>query len=183
MNRKIFAAIGVVGLGLITGGFIVVRADAPDHRECKVAQLPSALAQTLASKAAGGHVGEIDTNSGAHNNTYKSVVAITKMPYVNNLPIGALLSKKQHPDIDVAIAQFPTPIQATGQQGTGDGSMSDIGENVFLDVRSAVRWMSLLALSIFVFVVYKACGSLTIKPKSGRTDAATECPTPQINSL
>ncbi|MDA8378265.1 MAG: N-acetylmuramoyl-L-alanine amidase [Planctomycetia bacterium] len=43
MNRQLFIGIGVVSLGLVTAGWIVVHADAPERGECKVttAQLPA----------------------------------------------------------------------------------------------------------------------------------------------
>ena len=68
MNRQAFLIIGVVGLGFVAGGFMLVRADAPDRGECKVttAQLPAAVAKTLTREVASGQVGEIDMNIGDH---------------------------------------------------------------------------------------------------------------------
>ncbi|MGC8625509.1 MAG: hypothetical protein ACP5VQ_09645, partial [Phycisphaerae bacterium] len=96
MNRKVFVAIGVVGLGLIAGGFIAVRADAPDRGECKVsvAQLPAAVAKTLTREAVGGQVGEIDMNIGDHKATYEADVVINKLPYEIKIAMNGTLLKK-----------------------------------------------------------------------------------------
>ncbi|MDA8378266.1 MAG: hypothetical protein M0Z50_14685 [Planctomycetia bacterium] len=185
MNRQVFIGIGVVGLGLVAAGWIAVRADAPDREESRVtmAQLPKAVTKTLKREAAGGQIGEIDMNIGDHKVTYEADVSIHKMNYATNIPIGTSLLKRHFADIETSVAQFFAHGQATSQHGAGYGGMSCIGENVFLDIRTAIRWMSIVALSIFAFVMYKAYGSDTIKSKKKRTDTTNKCPKPQIDGL
>ena len=160
MNRKIFLIIGVVGLGLIVNGFVPTRADAPVRNEsnARAVHMSAAVAETLTQGTAGGQVGEIAMHAAAHEAPYKIDMAVnTPILRGSKINTSSSLLKQHHTNTAMTVAQFSARVEATIQHGIDNGGTSGIGETFLIEINTVVRWMSLIALSIFIFVVYKAC--------------------------
>ena len=183
MHRNTFLVIGVVGVGLFANGFLPIRADAPARNatNARTVQMPGA--ETQMQGDACGQEGEIALNATPPETHFKTDMAInTPTPRGSKITSGPSLLKKHYANTDTATAQFPARVEATIQHGIDNGSTSGIGETFFTEINTVVRWMSLIALSIFIFVVYKACSGPVTKPTNIRRGTA-DSPAPQIHGL
>lgn len=166
MHHKIFLVIGVVGLGWIANGFVPIRADSAVRNEinARAIQMPTAVAETRMRGATGGSVREIVMHATPLEASYKIAMALNKpMLRESKITTGSSMLKKHLTNTDMAVALFSARVEATSQHGIDNASTPGIGENFFLEINTAIRWMSLIALSIFIFAVYKAFGGPATK--------------------
>ncbi len=170
MNCKIFLIIGAVGLGLMAKGALPLRAAAAYHGESKItmAQLPTVVAKTLTQEAAGGYVREIDRTAGDHQATYEAEVVVNKISYEIKISMDGTLLKKQINNLIPTMNHSAALAQGTIKQVMRNGNTSDIGEQLFYEIGLVVRWLSIIAALILVFIFCKACGVFGVKSLGSR---------------
>ena len=184
MRYKIFLVIGFIGSGLIINSSAPARADSTLYAKSRVAaaQMPAATPEAPARGTESGKPGPMAFSTGTQNVSYKINRVVSAQKFRSKGPADSAPLATPRLTTNMMAALIPARFGATIQHGMDASRASGIVGNRFLEVNTVVRWMSLIALSIFICVVYMACGGAASKSANAQGDAA-ESSTTHIRGL
>ncbi len=184
MYREIFLIIGVVGIGVITNGLKPIPAGTPVRGESNtsVANIGSRAARRRTRGT-----GAVKTDAAALNGIssagrHKAVmIASNAMPAGRAVAAGNLALPAPIRDGNMAVARFSA--LAAVPHSTSGAHTPALSGDFFLDIHTVVRWLSLIALSTFMVVLYKAFVRTPTSSATMNGQAVNGGPNSQIHGL
>lgn len=184
MFREIFLIIGVVGIGVITNGLRPIRAGTPlrGDSNTSVANIGSRAAKRRTSGTGAAKTDAAEINGISSAGLHKAVMIVSNtMPAGRAVAAGNPALPAPIRDGNMAVDRFSA--LAAVPHGTSGAHTPALSGDFFLDIHTVVRWLSLLALSTFMLVLYKAFGRTPTASATMDGQAVNGGPNSQIHGL